>query len=38
MLTDLKFLVDRYNINPKGLSHFGAHEGQEVPKYKELKC
>ena len=37
MLIDLKFLVDKYSINPQGLSHFGAHEGQEVPKYKALK-
>jgi FkbM family methyltransferase len=37
MLIDLKFLINKYNIEPKGLSHFGAHVGQEVPIYLELK-
>ena len=36
MLIPLKFLVEKYRLNINGISHFGAHLGQEIKSY--LDC
>ena len=33
MLISLEYLIKKYNLNITGVSHFGAHLGQEVDKY-----
>ena len=36
MLIKLTYLIKKYNLDIIGVSHFGAHLGQEVSVYKEL--
>ena len=36
MLIKLSVLNNKYNLDITGVSHFGAHLGQEVPSYQEL--
>ena len=36
MLIKLTYLIKKYDLNIVGVSHFGAHLGQEVTVYKEL--
>lgn len=37
MMITLEELVKDYNVNPKGIVHIGAHEGQELEAYLEQK-
>ena len=35
MLISLNYLIKKYRLEITGISHFGAHLGQEVDKYLE---
>ena len=35
MLIPLNYLIKKYNLDISGISHIGAHVGQEVEIYKE---
>ena len=35
MLISLNYLIKKYGLEISGISHFGAHLGQEVDKYIE---
>ncbi len=35
MLIPLNYLIQKYNLDISGISHIGAHVGQEVEIYKE---
>jgi FkbM family methyltransferase len=36
MIIEIKYLLDKYNINIKGIIHIGGHYGQEYDTYKQF--